>query len=741
MRQWPTLALLGLAAVLGLLGLLAWHHGAPGSPGASSLAAPPAPRFVGAETCAGCHAAETGAWRGSQHAQSMQHATAATVLGDFGDARFEQRGTSARFLRRGGDFVVRTAGADGKVADFKVSHTFGVFPLQQYLVAFPDGRLQALPFAWDSRPASEGGGRWFHLYPDEDIKPGDPLHWTRLNQNWNWMCADCHSTDLQRNYDAATDRYQTTFAEMNVACEACHGPGSNHVAWARNPTPATATDPHHGLVVALDERKGAAWIPVPETGNARRSPSLAGHRTLAACAQCHARRAPLVAGMDHQRDLFDTHELSLLEAGRYFDDGQQREEVYNVGSFLQSRMHAAGVTCTDCHDPHSGKLRLAGNQVCSQCHAPAKYDQPRHTLHPAGTAGAACASCHMPTRAYMVIDQRHDHSFRIPRPDLGAALGTPDACTSCHRERDQAWAAAVIERAFGPTRKGFQTFAPALHAARTGAADAPARLTELVADPGVPAIARATALREMRNVLRPGLLASIERGLADRDPLVRAAAVDALQAAPVGERLRLALPLAEDPAYPVRVKVGAVLAPVDLATQDATTQARLQQVFDAYVHAQEANIDRPESRYNLGLFHAERGDIARATADYRGALALQPDFAPAYANLAELYRQTGQDNLADATLSEGLAKVPGDPALLHAQGLLRVRQKRLPEALDLLARAARGDPANPRYAYILAVALHDGGRRAEALQALQRARARFPGDADIANAFEAYRRE
>ena len=174
MRQRPTLALLGLAAALGLLGLLAWHHGAPGSPGASSLAPPPAPRFVGAEACAGCHAAEASAWRGSQHARSMQHATDATVLGDFDDARFEQRGTSARFLRQGRDFMVRTAGADGKVADFKVSHTFGVFPLQQYLVAFPDGRLQALPFAWDSRSASEGGGRWFH----PDIA-GLGLSWTR----------------------------------------------------------------------------------------------------------------------------------------------------------------------------------------------------------------------------------------------------------------------------------------------------------------------------------------------------------------------------------------------------------------------------------------------------------------------------------------------------------------------------------------------------------------------------------
>lgn len=734
--------MLFLGLVLGLLGLVVWQAYLFAGRTSSPVPALPEARFVGAQTCAGCHVQQYQAWRSSQHAQAMQHATSDTVLGNFDGVRFEQDGKPTVFLKREGKYFVRTAGADGNTAEFRISHTFGVYPLQQYLVPFPDGRLQALPFAWDSRPKGEGGQRWFFLYPGEKILPGDPLHWTRLNQNWNWMCADCHSTRLERNYDAEKDRYQTTFAEMNVACEACHGPASNHVAWAKQPSsPASDNAAHFGLTVPLTERKNAAWVTVPATGNAIRSEPRKGHVELAVCAQCHSRRAPLVHGMDHRRDLLDSHDLALLEDGLYFADGQQREEVYNVGSFLQSKMHASGVSCGDCHEPHSGKLRLPGDQVCSQCHAPAKFAKPEHTLHPQGSRGAACVDCHMPTRDYMVIDSRHDHSFRIPRPDIAAIIGAPDACTDCHKDRSQKWAAGVIEKAYGRQRKGFQTFGPALHAARNGSPEAGEDLAALIKDPAVPAIARATALRELRHYLNPTFLPAVEHGLADADPLVRAAAVDAIQAAPLAERLRLLLPLAQDPANPVRIRIGFALAPVDPGKQDAATATRLSALFEAYISAQSSNLDRPESRYNLGLFYAERGDPKSAEAQYRAALILQPDFAPAYANLAELYRQAGNTDQVEATLQTGLSAIPGNAELLHALGLQRVRQHRMPEAVELLGKAVLAAPSNSRYAFVHAVALHDNGLRTEAMAALKKANKRFPGNAEISNALALYSRE
>ena len=298
------------------------------------------------------------------------------------------------FSTRDGKFYVRTDGPDGKLAEFEISYTFGVAPLQQYLIELPGGRLQALGIAWDTRPKAQGGQRWFHLYPGQNIRAGDPLHWTGVNQNWNFMCAECHSTQLRKNFDAATGRYDTTWAEIDVACEACHGPGAEHVAWAQARRHGVfAAD--SGLAVALDERNGVAWTPVPATGNAQRSAPRTSSREIETCARCHARAARIADDYVHGKPLDDTHRLALLDEGLYWHDGQIRDEVYEWGSFVQSRMHAQGVTCSDCHDPHSLALRRPGNALCAQCHLPAKFDTSRTpTTRPARRARPASpATC------------------------------------------------------------------------------------------------------------------------------------------------------------------------------------------------------------------------------------------------------------------------------------------------------------------------------------------------------------
>lgn len=746
-RRW--LLFLVLAAVVigaGGLGFRAWKttrqspvvaSAAPPSSAASMAAA----SFVGAKACAGCHASEHAEWQKSQHAKAMQHATEATVLGDFNDARFTYAGIESTFFRRDGKFYVNTDGADGKLADFEITHTFGVYPLQQYLVAFPDGRRQALSIVWDARPKAQGGGRWYHLYPDDRITHGDPLHWTRLNQNWNWMCADCHTTRFDRNYNAANNSYDSKWSEMNVACEACHGPGSNHVAWAKRDPGSEKLAAHHGLVVALDERNGVHWLPDRTTGSAARSVPLASRRELGVCAQCHSRRAPFADGMDHGGRLLDTHDIALLSEGLYEVDGQQRDEVYNVGSFLQSRMHARGVTCSDCHNPHSGQLRAPGNAVCAQCHSPATFDTPAHTLHARDSAGAQCAACHMPTRAYMGIDPRHDHSIRIPRPDLSVKLETPNACTSCHKDRTAAWAASAIERAFGPERKGFQNFGAALHDSRTGAPDAARGLMALANDPQAPAIARATALSDLRRHLSATVMPALEAGLADPDPMVRGAALDTLLAAPPSERVRLAASLIDDPSRIVRIKAARVLAVAPDDGMDGAMRGRLEKVFGEYVDSQRANADRPESHVNLGLFYFERGDLQQSETEYRAAVALEPDFVPAYVNLADLYRRQDREKDAEAVLEAGLQKASADPDLSHALGLLRVRQGRAHEALPLLGQAARSRPDNARYAYVYGVALHDLGQGRQGMAVLEQALKRFPDSPELLNALAEYARD
>jgi Tfp pilus assembly protein PilF len=697
------------------------------------------PGFVGAETCAGCHAAEAKDWQGSQHANAMQHATEKTVLGDFNHARFAYNGVVTTFFRRDGRFFVNTDGADGKLADFEIRYAFGIDPLQQYLIEFPDGRLQALSIAWDARPKAQGGSRWYHLYAAEKIDHQDPLHWTRQSQNWNWMCADCHTTKLDRNFNTATNTYATRFAEMNVSCEACHGPGAKHVAWAKAPD-AEKAPAGLGLAVALDERQGVAWLADHVSGNAARSKPLSTQRELGVCAQCHARRAPFVEGMNHDGSLLDSHEIALLTDALYFPDGQQRDEVYNVGSFLQSKMHSKGVTCSDCHHPHTGKLRLPGNATCAQCHAPQKYAAPAHTMHAPNSTGASCASCHMPTKTYMGVDARHDHSFRIPRPDLSDALGTPNACTSCHQDKNAVWAADRIEKHFGPERKGFQRFGATLQSAHAGAPDAPGKLAAL-ADSSAPAIVRATALAEMRAYLSAASLPTLERGLADGNAMVRAAALDALMAAPPQERVRLAAPLIDDPSHLVRVKVGRVLAVAPNAGMAPAMRTRVEKVFAEYVASQAANADRPESQVNLGLFYGERREPLQAEAAYRAALRLDAGFVPAYINLADLYRSHGRDAEAENSLNTGLQQAPGNAGLSHALGLLRIRQGRVPEAMPLLAQASQAAPDNPRFAYVYGIALHDSGDIRNSIAVLEQALGRAPNNRELLSALADYARE
>jgi predicted CXXCH cytochrome family protein len=390
--------------------------------------------FVGETVCAACHAAQFDAWKGSHHALAMQAAAGATVLGDFGGAQVEHFGVTTTFFRDGETFMVRTEGPEGALHDYPIADTFGVYPLQQYLIALPGGRLQALGIAWDSRPKEEGGQRWLHLYPDQNLKPGNPLHWTGRDQTWNYQCADCHSTNLQKNYDLAANSYTTSWADIDVSCEACHGPGSRHVAWAKAPAASRSSGAdasRMGLTNWLKPTDNGHWKMNLETGIARRTEKLASTE-IETCAPCHSRRKPIARNPAPGGPFFDGYLPALLEPGLYHADGQIDGEVYEYGSFLQSRMHAAGVACSDCHQPHSAKLRAEGNALCAQCHLPAKFDTAEHHRHQPSGSGAQCVNCHMPSKTYMVVDSRRDHSFRIPRPDLSSSIWkrrrSPEPC-------------------------------------------------------------------------------------------------------------------------------------------------------------------------------------------------------------------------------------------------------------------------------------------------------------------------
>ena len=678
----------------------------------------------------------------------MQHATEKTVLGNFNDAAFEHFGVRSRFFRKDGRFFVETDGPDGKLALFEVKYTFGVDPLQQYLVEFPDGRIQALSIAWDSRPQDKGGQRWYHLYPSEEIRHDDVLHWTKLNQNWNFMCAECHSTGLRKNYDAKTDRFATTWAEISVGCETCHGQGSAHAAWARGQNSwwpfGKREDSSKGLLVRFDERRDVAWPIDPQTQTARRSTAPATLRKeVETCGLCHARRAGFHENWVPGQSLSQTHVVEALARATYHADGQMRdvEEPYNYTPFKQGKMFAAGVTCSDCHDPHSARLRVSGEGVCLQCHASDKYADVKHRRHASVDPSPTCISCHMPTRTYMVIDARHDHTFRVPRPDLSVTLGTPNACNDCHRDKSAAWAAKAIEEWFGPNRKGLQTYGAAFHAARADQPDAAALLGILAADRNVPAVARATALGELAPLrfLRP-ILARRELALPIPTRWYASAHSTCWRACAPQRSGRWPPPCSPIPCVASGSGQCPCLLPFRPQASLCLTAPSFDQAAKEFIAAQRSNAERPEARASLGNFLAKLGQTAEAETEYKAALNLSPQYATAAINLADLYRQLGRDSDGEPILRTAIAASPRDAAVHHALGLTLTRLKRSDDALAELRKAVELEPDRSRYAYVYAIALHSGGSRDEALAVLKETLRNHPNDRDILSALLSFSR-
>jgi tetratricopeptide (TPR) repeat protein len=696
------------------------------------------PDYVGGAFCGRCHAEQARLWAGSHHDLAMQPATPATVLGDFGNARFDYFGLTSRFVRRGDRFVVNTDGPDGKLADFDIKYTFGVYPLQQYLIEFPDGRLQALGIAWDSRPKPQGGQRWFHLYPKERIGHGDPLHWTGPAQNWNHMCADCHSTNLRKNYDPETRRFTTAWSDIDVSCEACHGPGSRHVAWAEGRAGNSAD---RGFDIRFRPRRERVWTLAADASIARPAQPADTAPEIDTCARCHARREQIQASPVHGKPLLDSFLPALLTEGLYHPDGQMQDEVYNYGSFLQSKMYRQGVACGDCHEPHSLKLRAPGNGVCAQCHRAGKYDAPSHHFHKAGSAGAECAACHMPTTTYMGVDPRHDHGFRIPRPDLSAETGVPNACNRCHAKEKPSWAAARLERWYGHKPRAGGDFAKVLSVARQGRASAEPDLARLAGDTAQAGIVRATALFELGPYLSGNSLPAVRQGLADPDPLVRLGAVEALGETEPGARLPLLYPLLEDSVRGVRAQAARALAPLAAQGLPMDQRAAIERGLEEYAATQKVNADRPDAWMNLGLLYTEWGRHEDAEAAYRTALKLQPGFVAAHVNLADLLRLQGRDGEGERLLREALKIDPRHAESHHALGLLLARDQRTAEALRHLERAAALNPGNPRFGYVHAVALKASGAVGKAVAVLEAQHRRHPEDRDILYALALFSRE
>jgi len=689
--------------------------------------------YMGRESCKECHKKQYDLFQGSDHDLAMDTAVAETVLGDFKNVTYTHYGVSSRFYMSEDKYMVYTEGPDGAMLDYQVSYVFGVRPLQQYLIEFPGGRLQCLPICWDTRPKSQGGQRWFHIHQDEHIPPDDILHWTHVTQNWNYMCAECHSTNLRKNYSYAEKSYHTTWSEIDVSCEACHGPGSEHIDWAEKVEAGSSPDiyPDMGLVVRLKDTDNATWIFDPDSVTARRSVARQSDELVQMCSRCHSRRAVATEDYYHGGSLLDTHWPSLLEENLYFPDGQILDEVYVYASFLQSKMFQAGVVCKDCHEPHSGKVYVDGNALCYRCHMATEYGPRKHHFHDPAKEGASCFECHMHERTYMVVDPRRDHSIRIPRPDLSDKLGTPNSCNQCHTDKSTRWATDYLREWYGQDLLDSYHYGEAFWAGRQRYPEAQKELLRLAADQNQAPMIRANAIALLGGYPDAATAELLQQCIIDADPLIRYATMTVVEFAEPEFIRDLAVPRLTDSVKLVRLMAANSLAAVPRNLIPEENLAQLNTALKEYNASLMINADHPSTHLNFGNLYLNTGQFEKAEASYKEAIEIEPGLVGPYINLADLYRRLNRDEEGAQVLQSALEKYPDLAAIHYALGLLKVRQGKHAEAMNYLENAARYEPDDPHYSYVYAIGLNSQQEPLEALRVLRAAVKKHPYDRNI----------
>ena len=464
----------------------------------------------------------------------------------------------------------------------------------------------------------------------------------------------------------------------------------------------------------------------PNAGLVQRTSGIGNRELVELCAPCHARRSELGGWAHDGAALLDSHLPTLLDEGLYHADGQILDEDYEYGSFLQSKMYRMGVRCTDCHDPHTAKRLKEGNALCTRCHDARTYDGEGHHFHKAvwqgkPSKGVLCESCHMPTQLYMVVHARHDHSIRVPRPDLSKALGVPNACgnAGCHADKGIDWIVGKYDAWYGKARKPH--YGTTLAAGRRGEPTALEGLVRLADDLLSPVIVRATVLSRLVAYPGPEADAALRRALVDEEALLRRTAIVTLRIADPKERVARLAPLLADPVRAVRLDAAAALAGTPPDLLKPYQSEALAKGLAEYETAMEYMLDFAGNAHNLGNLWTRRGDPAKAEAFFRRAIAVDDLFFPAKSNLAVLLAQQGRNDEAEKLLREVVAAYADNAEAAYSLGLLLAEKGDFAGSASFLAKAADALPRDARVYYNAGLALARAGREDEAERALKRA--------------------
>ncbi|MBU2918816.1 hypothetical protein KO505_12745 [Psychrosphaera sp. F3M07] len=665
--------------------------------------------------CVTCHQSAVNDWQQSDHAKAMDLANEKTILGNFNNVTTKHFSQQARFYIQDELFKIDLTEGD-KLTTYTVNYTFGHYPLQQYLVPAQGGRFQVFPFAWDSRQESQGGQRWYPNYANEDIKSNDRLHWQQPLQNWNGMCADCHSDGLKRNYSIAENSFETKWDNINVGCQSCHGKMDDHTQVNVQTSSSLIDSPQqHQQVLNWLIKPGekVAKLRDQQGKLATKQEKRDKGKFMDTCFSCHSLRSPLTDGIQPEQEFLNQFSPSLLSQPFYHSDGQIKEEVYVYGSFLQSKMFAEGVTCLNCHNKHTMKVKTQSNGLCLQCHSSEVYQQEKHTQHPLTSSGGQCVNCHMPETTYMSVDARRDHSFRIPRPDLSAIYNTPNACINCHQDQDNLWAVSHLEKWHGKSKilsDGEQLFIELQHQGGL-----PLDLHfKLINDLSLNEIKRASAIMLLPNSTAKLSDSQVQSWIASDEPLIRLAMAKVGHLLPLNERIKHYKSLLNDQYKAIRIASATHL--VNLGLEQSVI---FKNAFDELVFANEVSSWRGEGNLNQSLIHLNKGQTTQTISALNKSISVDPYFDVPYVNLADVYKNLNDNKNEKSTLDKGLTFNPKSANLHYSYGMYLIRLGDKKSSINSFASAIRYDNTNPQFAYLYILALDSVGNTQKAIRELK----------------------
>lgn len=694
----------GRAALLGMLLMGVARAESAGAPPTSMPAGvEPYKAYAGSYSCAECHQEAYDDWRTSHHALAQRPVSPTTDQDAFDPPRLIPHGSEVSLAQRVNDrYSITTVGPDGRPQAYEPVEVIGHDPLRQYLIPWPGGRVQVTELAFD--PAKL---EWFNVYGEENRKPKEWGHWTGRGMNWNSMCATCHTTGFHKNYDAKTDAYRTTYLELGIGCEQCHGPMRDHGEWQ---------------TAHRDQEGDPTLRPFDR------------ERYINTCAACHSRRAELTGRFMPGDDFHEHFDLVLPDTSEvFYPDGQIHDEDFEYAAFSLSAMHAWGVRCTDCHDWHTVKVTRKDNRLCLRCHQQGiagriPIDEAEHSHHPPDAAGFACFDCHMPQTAYMQRHWRHDHGMTIPDPLLTKEHGIPNACTRCHADEEVDWSLYFVEEWYGkrmdrPTRDRARALAR-LKAHDLSAVPEALALLHKESNPTWRAVYARMLAPSVPAVRDPATRSALIDALADMlnapSPVPQAAAIEALDpfAPLLTDRLR---PKLDSPSRLVRVKTAW------LFRQQLDLNSLAGRDLMAYLNF---NQDQPLGAFQRANLLADRGQPDQALPWYEKAIRWDPGPAMFNHAYAISLHNTGRSQDAVEQLKKATAAEPDQAAHPYSLALLYGELGHIDQARDALRQAVERDPAQSRYWYNLALAENQLADPQAAIRHLHKAEELDPGVAD-----------